>query len=112
MRQSQREVKQVINPLGQSKILHIEIPAQDGSNTVDKITDREEMEQHMMYNFKAKFLEVYHTPIPHRLFTDILGPLGLHNNVDAILRGEYQLPSVIHLDIVEFIHHFRIDDLI
>ena len=89
MRQSQRKVKQVIKPLEQSNILHIEIPAQDGSNTVDKITDRKEMEQHMMYNFKAKFLKVYNIPIPHQPFTDILGPLGLHNNVNTILRREY-----------------------
>ena len=59
MRRSQKEVQYVLKPRGQSNILHIEVPSDDGSNQVKKITNRDEMESVMMNNFKDNFLEVY-----------------------------------------------------
>ena len=57
--------------------MHIEVPDPNNTSTVKKIVDQEEMEQHMIENFKSKFLEVYDTPIPHAPFTYLLGQIGL-----------------------------------
>ena len=70
VRQSQKELQHAVKPRGQSQILHIKVSAGDRSHTVDKIIDQEEMEKLMMSNFKANFLEVHNTPMPHRPFTN------------------------------------------
>ena len=93
MRRSQKEVKSVLHPRGQSSILHIEVPADDGTNTVKKIVEQEEMEHIMMKNFKSKFLEVYDTPIPHAPFNQWLGQIGLGPGADKILDVSPRHPS-------------------
>ena len=107
MRQSQKEVKSVLKPRGQSNILHIEVRDDDSPNKVKKVTDQDEMESIMMANFKRNFLEVYDTPIPHAPFNCILGHIRLGPVVKKILNGSYIFPSVIHPDIIEFFKHCR-----
>ena len=92
--------------------MHIEIPDPDGTSTVKKIIDREEMEELMIKNFKSKFLEVYDTPIPHAPFTQILGVIGLAPSVDDILRGTFVFPPMIHPDIIEFFDHCKMNERI
>ena len=107
MRRSQKEVQYVLKPRGQSNILHIEVPSDDGSNQVKKITNRDEMESVMMNNFKDNFLEVYDTLIPHQPFNCILGQIGLGPAVEKNLDGTYAFPPVIHPDIIEFFEHCK-----
>ena len=109
-RDAHREVRHVHTPFGASAILHIEIPKKGNPEVMRRVTDRNQMERVMRKNFKAKFTEVYDTPIPHQPFTRIIGQDGLTKEAEEILRGNYMFPPVIHPDIVEFFHHIKMTD--
>ena len=58
-----------------------------------KITDCDQMEKVMKKDFKSKFTEPYDTPIPHQLFTAIIGQDSLTKESEEILHGNYFLIS-------------------
>ena len=60
------------------------------------------MQKIISEKFKAKFYEVYDTPIAREPFTTILGLDGLTENSEHILTGTYIFPPIIHLDIIAF----------
>ena len=75
------------------------------------ITDRKEMETVMKRNFKSKFTKAYDTPIPHQPLIDIIGQDCLTKEAEEILHGNYVIPPVIHPDIIEFLHHLKMTDM-
>ena len=46
--------------------------------------------------FKAKYMEVYDTPMVHELFVSLFGMDGLSETTNKILTGEHILPPCIH----------------
>ena len=103
-RECQRELQQVMKPMGISKIIHIEIQSEANPNEIEKITDRNKMEQIMMKNFKQIFLEVYDTSTTMEPLRSWLGTDGLTKTAEEILQGTFVLPPVIHPDIIDFFH--------
>ena len=103
-RECQREFKQVMKPTRISKIMHIEVKSEENVDEIRNISDREEMEQIMMKNFKEKFLEVYDTNTTMEPLLCILGTDSLTAAAEDILRGEFVFPPVVHPDIIEFFH--------
>ena len=71
-------------------------------NEIQKITDPDKMQKIMTEKIKRKFTEVYDTPTMRMPFLEILGFDGLTKNAKSILRDNFVLPPVIHLDIIEF----------
>ena len=77
---------------GLSKILHIEVPSNNSKDEMVKITDRDEMEQTMMVNFKQKFLEVYNTNTTMEPLSSWLGMDGMTKTTEEILQGDFTFP--------------------
>ena len=93
--------------MGSNGILHIKIPDPTNKSEMVKVSDPDEMQQVMSDNFKAKFLEVYDTPLAQTPFLELLGYDGLTEVAEQIILGTYVPPPVIHPDIVQLLEHLK-----
>ena len=102
-RAAQREVKLVITPFNEAKVMHVEVEDPEEPNGVRKITDKSEMEAAVMADHFRKYTEFYNTPPLMEPQKSIVGPFGMTVACKLIIQGKYALPPVIHPDIVEFL---------
>ena len=65
-------IQGVLKPRAISSLNYIEIDDEDNPGKIKALHDKDEMEITMMKTFRAKFMEVYDTPMVHEPFISIL----------------------------------------
>ena len=82
----------------------------DRDGRVQEITEKEEIEHILMATNKAKFSQANETPFNQQPLKDVVGPRGLTQESDEILRGTFVPPLGIHQGALAFITAVKMNE--
>lgn len=107
LRDAHRKIKWARGKGNSSGTDRVTITNADGRE--QEITDKEEIESILMATNKTKFIQANDTPFNQQPLKDIVGPRGLTQESDDILRGNFVPPPGIHQGAMDFITAVKMD---
>ena len=109
VRQAHLEVKLAVGKVRTNSVLSIEINDPQNPGRTKMLYDQTEIEDAIMEENKSKFMQNYDTPFLSEPLNNIVGPMGLSEAADDILRGTFIPPEDTDDDTKEVIRHMKMD---
>ena len=109
IRQAHLEVKLAVGKVRTNSALTIEVNDPQNPGKSKMLYDQTEIEDAIMEENKSKFMQNYDTPFLSEPLSSIIGPTGLSEAADEILRGTFIPPENTDEDTKEVIRHMRMD---